>query len=101
LAGLCCARTLHHSGIPFVLLEASDGIGRRVRTNRVEGFLLDRGFQVLQTAYPEARRVLPSSSTLSIPGPWSIMMAGCTGWVIPCAGRSIFLNPAFSHRFND
>jgi phytoene dehydrogenase-like protein len=58
LAGLCCARTLHQAGIPFMLLEASDGVGGRVRTDQVEGFLLDRGFQVLQTAYPEARRVL-------------------------------------------
>jgi phytoene dehydrogenase-like protein len=58
LAGLCCARTLHQAGIPFVILEASDGVGGRVRTDRLEGFLLDRGFQVLQTAYPEARRVL-------------------------------------------
>jgi phytoene dehydrogenase-like protein len=58
LAGLCCARTLHQAGIPFLLLEASDGVGGRVRTDRVEGFLLDRGFQVLQTAYPETRRVL-------------------------------------------
>jgi phytoene dehydrogenase-like protein len=58
LAGLCCARVLHQAHIPFVILEASDGVGGRVRTDRVDGFLLDRGFQVLQTAYPEARRVL-------------------------------------------
>ena len=58
LAGLCCARTLHQAGIPSLILEASDGVGGRVRTDRMEGFVLDRGFQVLQTAYPEARRVL-------------------------------------------
>jgi phytoene dehydrogenase-like protein len=58
LAGLSCARVLHQAGVPFVLLEASDGVGGRVRTDRVEGFRLDRGFQVLQTAYPEARCVL-------------------------------------------
>jgi phytoene dehydrogenase-like protein len=58
LAGLCCALKLHQGGIPFLLLEASDGVGGRVRTDRVEGFLLDRGFQVLLTAYPEAQRVL-------------------------------------------
>jgi phytoene dehydrogenase-like protein len=58
LAGLCCARVLHQAGIPFLILEASDGVGGRVRTDRVEGFLLDRGFQVFQTDYPEARRVL-------------------------------------------
>lgn len=58
LAGLCCALRLHQGGLSFQVLEASDGIGGRVRTDRVEGFLLDRGFQVLLTAYPEARRVL-------------------------------------------
>jgi phytoene dehydrogenase-like protein len=58
LAGLCCARVLHQAGIPVLILEASDGVGGRVRTDRVEGFLLDRGFQVFQTVYPEARRVL-------------------------------------------
>ncbi len=58
LAGLCCALRLHQSGLSFQILEASDEVGGRVRTDKVEGFLLDRGFQVLLTAYPEARRVL-------------------------------------------
>ena len=58
LAGLACARQLQLNGISFQIIEASDGLGGRVRTDRVSGFLLDRGFQVLQTAYPEAQRVL-------------------------------------------
>jgi phytoene dehydrogenase-like protein len=58
IAGLCCARKLHASGISFVLLEASDRIGGRIKTDRVDGFLLDHGFQVLQDAYPEARKQL-------------------------------------------
>jgi phytoene dehydrogenase-like protein len=58
LAGLSCARRLHQSGLSFQVLEASDGVGGRVRTDEIEGFLLDRGFQVLLTAYPEAQRVL-------------------------------------------
>jgi phytoene dehydrogenase-like protein len=61
LAGLCCARRLAEAGINFQIVEASDGIGGRVRTDEVDGFLLDRGFQVLLTAYPEARRVLDYS----------------------------------------
>ena len=56
LAGLACARHLHRHGQSFVLLEASDRVGGRVRTDTVEGFTLDRGFQVLLTAYPETRR---------------------------------------------
>ena len=58
LAGLCCARELQAKGVSFQILEASDGIGGRVRTDEVDGFLLDRGFQVLFTAYPEAKRCL-------------------------------------------
>jgi len=58
LAGLCCARRLTAAGVDCLVVEASDGVGGRMRTDEVEGFLLDRGFQVLLTAYPEARRVL-------------------------------------------
>ncbi|HEY4979082.1 MAG TPA: NAD(P)/FAD-dependent oxidoreductase [Candidatus Acidoferrum sp.] len=61
LAGLCCARLLHEKGVSFQILEASDGIGGRVRTDAVDGFLLDRGFQVLLTAYPEAKHILDYS----------------------------------------
>ncbi len=58
LAGLECARLLQQAGSDVVLLEASDAPGGRIRTDNVDGFLLDRGFQVLLTAYPEARRAL-------------------------------------------
>ena len=58
LAGLCCARELQRADVPWQLFEAGSVVGGRMRTDRVEGFLLDRGFQVLLTSYPEARRVL-------------------------------------------
>ncbi|WP_067807721.1 NAD(P)/FAD-dependent oxidoreductase [Actinomadura formosensis] len=58
LAGLACAVRLHEAGVPVRVLETSDAVGGRVRTDIVEGFRLDRGFQVFNTAYPEARRVL-------------------------------------------
>jgi phytoene dehydrogenase-like protein len=58
LAGLRCARRLHDRGVEVTVLEAGDGVGGRVRTDRVEDFLLDRGFQVLLTAYPEAADAL-------------------------------------------
>jgi phytoene dehydrogenase-like protein len=58
LAGLACANELKTIGIPFILLEASDRAGGRIRTDLVDGYLLDRGFQVLLTAYPEARHCL-------------------------------------------
>jgi phytoene dehydrogenase-like protein len=58
LAGLVAARTLKRAGWEVVVLEASDGLGGRVRTDVVDGFRLDRGFQVLFTAYPAAQRQL-------------------------------------------
>lgn len=58
VAGLYCARELHAAGLDVLVLERGDRPGGRVRTDEVDGFLLDRGFQVLLTAYPEARRAL-------------------------------------------
>lgn len=58
LAGLAAARELQAHGVSVLVLEGSDGVGGRVRTDVVEGHLLDRGFQVMLTAYPEARRLL-------------------------------------------
>ena len=58
LAGLCCGRRLAQCGVSFRILEGSDGVGGRVRTDIVDGFTLDRGFQIFLPSYPEARRVL-------------------------------------------
>ncbi len=58
LAGLCCARRLRQQGVDYLILEKSDDVGGRVRTDRVDGFRLDRGFQVFLTSYPEAKQVL-------------------------------------------
>ena len=55
LAGLSCALELARHGVCVCVLERADAPGGRVRTDEAEGFLLDRGFQVLPTAYPEAR----------------------------------------------
>jgi phytoene dehydrogenase-like protein len=58
LAGLACAQDLTRAGVSCTLLEASDGVGGRVRTDAVDGYLLDRGFQILLTAYPEVQQRL-------------------------------------------
>ncbi|HLK55114.1 MAG TPA: NAD(P)/FAD-dependent oxidoreductase, partial [Chthonomonadaceae bacterium] len=52
LAGLCCARTLQRAGFTARIYEAGDDVGGRVRTDRVDGYQLDRGFQTVFTAYP-------------------------------------------------
>ncbi len=59
LAGLRAAQLLAAAGRDVVVLEASDGIGGRVRTDRVDGFTLDRGFQLYNPAYPEGRLAWP------------------------------------------
>ena len=58
LSGLCCAKHLIDHGVSCQIVEASNVVGGRVRTDPYDGFLLDRGFQVLLTAYPETQRVL-------------------------------------------
>ncbi|OAY71402.1 hypothetical protein ACMD2_07809 [Ananas comosus] len=59
LSGLGAAAHLASHSVPFLLLEASDGVGGRVRTDALDGgFLLDRGFHILLTAFPECRRLL-------------------------------------------
>lgn len=58
LAGLACARRLHAAGRAVAVLEASDAVGGRVRTDVVDGFACERGFQVLLTGYPEVGATL-------------------------------------------
>jgi phytoene dehydrogenase-like protein len=56
LAGLRCATRLAEAGRDVVVLEAEDVVGGRQRTDVVDGFRLDRGFQVLNPAYPAVKR---------------------------------------------
>lgn len=57
-AGLACAADLSAAGLAVRVLEASDRVGGRMRTDRHLGFLLDHGFQVFNTSYPQVRRRL-------------------------------------------
>ncbi len=58
LAGLSCAIKLTKAGKSVTLLEATDRVGGRVRTDVIDGYTLDHGFQVLLTAYPACRELL-------------------------------------------
>ncbi|MBA4192212.1 MAG: amine oxidase [Planctomycetaceae bacterium] len=100
LAGLCCARRLQQAGISPVLLEAADGVGGRVRTDIVEGFRLDRGFQVLLTSYPEASAVLDYTTLQLRPFvPGALVRHGdrfhslCDPWRRPLAALRSLVSP--------
>jgi len=58
LAGLRAAQELTAAGRSVIVLEAADAVGGRLRTDRVSGFLVDRGFQILNPAYPEVGAAL-------------------------------------------
>ncbi len=58
LAGLAAARRLTRRGRTVAVLEGSDGVGGRMRSETVDDVTVDRGFQLLNPSYPEARRVL-------------------------------------------
>ncbi len=62
LAGLSCAVRMEAAGASVRLVEAEDAAGGRVRTDVVDGFRLDRGFQILLTGYPAAQEMLDLKS---------------------------------------
>ena len=57
-AGLRCAQVLAAAGITPLVVEASDRVGGRIATDEIDGYLIDRGFQLLNPSYPQARRAL-------------------------------------------
>ena len=62
LAGLAAGRELQRQGIAFEILEASDRPGGKLRTDQVDGYQLDHGFQVFFAAYPAAAKELDYAS---------------------------------------
>lgn len=56
MAGLQAANLLFQKGVPFLLLEQDARLGGRIKSDLVDGFTLDHGFQVLQTNYPNVQR---------------------------------------------
>lgn len=58
ISGLSAGLHLHRQGFSVKIIEASDRAGGRIKTDIIDGFRLDRGFQVLLTSYPEAKMLL-------------------------------------------
>lgn len=82
LAGLTCARELGHDGLEVVVLERSDAVGGRVRTDLVDGFRCDRGFQLLNPAYPALRRLVDLDALDLRSFSAGAALAGRTGFAI-------------------
>ncbi len=61
LSGLAAAKRLEGAGRAVIVLDAADDVGGRVRSDRVDGWTLDRGFQVIDTGYPEPHRILTAA----------------------------------------
>ncbi|MEL4319335.1 NAD(P)/FAD-dependent oxidoreductase [Leifsonia sp. YIM 134122] len=104
LAGLRCAVRLAESGLDVVVLEAQDGVGGRERTDVIDGFQLDRGFHVLNPAYPAVKRWMDVDALRMRPFPVGVRVRRESGSVelrhpvrhplsLPASLRSGLLTP--------
>ncbi|KQX05120.1 MULTISPECIES: NAD(P)/FAD-dependent oxidoreductase [unclassified Leifsonia] len=104
LAGLRCAVRLAESGLDVVVLEAQDGVGGRERTDVIDGFRLDRGFHVLNPAYPAVKRWVDVADLRMRPFPVGVRVRRGSGTVelrhpvrhplsLPASLRSGLLTP--------
>ncbi len=66
LAGLAAARHLEAAGRRVTVLEADNAVGGRARTDSVDGWTFDRGFQVFDTGYPEPSRLLTTDDLATL-----------------------------------
>jgi phytoene dehydrogenase-like protein len=57
LAGLSAALTLQEAGLPVTVIDGADRAGGRIATDVIDGFVLDRGFQLINLNYPEIKRL--------------------------------------------
>ena len=86
IAGLQAAHILQNKGLDFILIEKSMSLGGRVQSEEFQGFILDHGFQVLQTAYPEVQRSLQISK-------WDLSYFQSGAYVLNEGKFKPFLNP--------
>ena len=78
LAGLTAARYLQSAGIDVAVIESSDRPGGRVKSDYIDGFVLDHGFQVINPKYPEvaATQILDSCDFATLPLGMRVVQGG-------------------------
>ena len=86
IAGLQAAHILQNKGLDFILIEKSMSLGGRVQSEEFQGYILDHGFQVLQTAYPEVQQSLHLSK-------WDLSYFQSGAYVLNEGKFKPFLNP--------
>ncbi|WP_223297234.1 NAD(P)/FAD-dependent oxidoreductase [Catenulispora acidiphila] len=91
VAGLVCAADLVAQGFDVTIVEASDQPGGRMRSDRRDGFVLDRGFQVLNPAYPQVRKRVALAALDLHPFYQGMLLHGAKG-------RARIANPASDRR---
>ncbi|MCC5844482.1 MAG: FAD-dependent oxidoreductase [Verrucomicrobia bacterium] len=89
LSGLACAVSLQKAGKPFALFESSNRWGGRAGSDRKDGFILDRGFQVFLDAYPTAAEFLDLDALNLKPF--------CSGALVARSGRFQTVADPFRH----
>jgi hypothetical protein len=92
LAGLSAAITLQNAGHEVLVLEASDRAGGRVASDVVDGFILDRGFQLINANYPELKRLAILDEIEFIEAPRAV--------AITIEGKRTFLGDPREHLFS-
>ena len=89
LAGLACAQRLSRAGREVVVLEAAGEVGGRVRTEVIDGFRCDRGFQLINPAYPALSEVVdPAALDLRRFEAGVVVARGAERWTLADPRRS-------------
>lgn len=92
LAGISAALTLQENGIAVTVLESSDRVGGRVTSDLVDGFTLDRGFQLINCNYPELKKLQVESHLDFKIAPSSVLVSSKDGYLRLADPRKKFSN---------